>query len=64
MPSPALIEEARRALNLHHSSSCPTSHFTKKVGPCNCGATKEAERIVLAIGPLIAEQIEAKIPIK
>lgn len=63
MPSKALIEEARKALGLHHSSSCGQSAFVKPTRKCSCGATKEAERIVLAVGPLIAEQIEANISI-
>lgn len=57
-PSKALVEESRRALGLHHSSSCGQSPYVSPTRECDCGATKEAKRIVLAIGPLIAEQYE------
>ena len=58
-PSTALIREAAKALGLHHSSSCGQSEFVNPRRPCDCGAEREARRIVLAVGPLVAEQCGA-----
>lgn len=58
-PSIALVVEAEKALGLAHSSSCKRSKFMRERVPCDCGVFNEARRIVLAVGPLIAEQTKA-----